>query len=102
MKNVMNKSQDKRSGNDVNMNEPIASSEEKKVTTNTEPKNGVVKGCDLLNVRQSPTKDSAVVATVNEGTEFVIDMSASQAEYYKVRALSGFSGYALKKFVMIR
>lgn len=103
MKNATpNKPQDKRFVNNLNTDGSAASSEEKKATMNTEPKNGIVKGCDLLNIRQAPTKDSAVIITVNEGTKFVIDMNLSQAEYYKVRTLSDLSGYALKKFIAIQ
>lgn len=63
---------------------------------------GIVDGCDRLNVRKEPSKESDIVCVVDKLTELNIDSEKSTDEFFKVITLSGVEGYCMKKFIKIK
>lgn len=63
---------------------------------------GVVTDCLRLNIREEPTKDSAVAAIVTCLDELKIDPDNSTDDWYAVCTASGVEGFCMKKFVAIR
>lgn len=63
---------------------------------------GVVTDCLKLNIREEPTKDSAVVAIVTCLDELKIDVNTSTDDWYAVCTASGIEGFCMKKFVAVR
>lgn len=63
---------------------------------------GVVTDCLRLNIREEPTKDSAVVTIVTCLDELKIDPDNSTDEWYAVCTASGVEGFCMKKFVAVR
>lgn len=70
---------------------------------------GIVVGCEILNVRAEPRLTSAPVTTINYGDKVMIDMHASDDEFYKVYVISdgsdtnaGVEGYCMKKYIYVQ
>lgn len=63
---------------------------------------GVVTDCLRLNIREEPTKDSAVMAIVTCLDELKIDPDNSTDDWYAVCTASGVEGFCMKKFVAVR
>lgn len=64
--------------------------------------NGVVSGCDRLNIRKESNKDSAVITIITKNAEVIIDPTKSTNEFYKVTTASGVEGYCMKTFITIK
>lgn len=63
---------------------------------------GVVTGCDMLNVRSKPDKESDVVSMLQRDVEIeILDENASD-NFYKVVTEIGIEGYCMKKFIAIK
>lgn len=63
---------------------------------------GVVTGCDMLNVRSKPDKESDVVSMLQRDVEIeIVDTNASD-DFYKVVTEIGIEGYCMKDFIAIR
>lgn len=63
---------------------------------------GVVTDCLRLNIREEPTKDSAVVTILTCLDELKIDLDNSTDDWYAVCTASGVEGFCMKKFVAVR
>ena len=64
---------------------------------------GFVDGCDRLNVRSGPSKDSEVACIIDKSTEVEIDLQSSTTDdFYKVKLSDGQEGYCMKKFIKIK
>lgn len=63
---------------------------------------GVVSGCKKLNVRNKPNATAAILTTVNDGSEVVIEQPITNSEFYRVTLANGMSGYCMKKFIVIK
>lgn len=63
---------------------------------------GVVTDCLRLNIREEPTKDSAVVTILTCLDELKIDLDNSTDDWYAVCTASGVGGFCMKKFVAVR
>lgn len=63
---------------------------------------GVVTDCLRLNIREEPTKDSAIAAIVTCLDELKIDPDNSTDDWYAVCTASGVEGFCMKKFVAVR
>lgn len=63
---------------------------------------GVVTNCLRLNIREEPTKDSAVAAIATCLDELKINPDNSTDEWYAVCTASGVEGFCMKKFVAVR
>lgn len=69
----------------------------------TQHVNGVVTGCDRLNVREEASQESRVLCVIEKDSEVQVELTADHtaAEFYKVTTPSGVSGYCMKKFINI-
>lgn len=62
---------------------------------------GVVIDCTKLNVRERPSSDANVVATISVGSEVMVDTRKSTSAFYKVCNAAGIEGFCMKKYVEI-
>lgn len=64
---------------------------------------GIVSGCELLNIRSKGSKDADVLCTLGVNTMVKVDLTAdSEAEeFYKIITPNGVEGYCMKKFITI-
>lgn len=63
---------------------------------------GVVTGCDMLNVRSKPDKESDVVSMLQRDVEIeIVDTNASD-DFYKIVTEIGIEGYCMKDFIAIK
>ena len=75
---------------------------DKDVTKNVkepEIKKGIVRNCELLNVRKEPNIDSDIIKVINHGDEINIikeDKEIMSADFYKTT-----DGYVMKKYIKI-
>jgi uncharacterized protein YgiM (DUF1202 family) len=63
-------------------------------------KTGVVSDCKKLRVRKGPSKQSAVIAVINENSKVTIEEEL--ADWYKVRAAGNIFGYCAAEFITIK
>ena len=63
---------------------------------------GVVIGCTKLNVRERPTPNANVVATISVESEVMVDLRHSTSAFYKVCNAAGIEGFCMKKYIEIR
>lgn len=63
---------------------------------------GVVTDCLRLNIREEPTKDSAIVTILTCLDELKINLDNSTDDWYAVCTASGVEGFCMKKFVAVR
>lgn len=64
-----------------------------------EIKKGIVRNCELLNVRKEPNTDSDIIKVINHGDEINIikeDKGNISADFYKT-----IGGYVMKKYIKI-
>ena len=64
-----------------------------------EIKKGIVRNCELLNVRKEPNTDSDIIKVINHGDEinlFKEDKGIMSADFYKTT-----DGYVMKKYIKI-
>ena len=64
-----------------------------------EIKKGIVRNCELLNVRKEPNTDSDIIKVINHGDEINIikeDKRIMSADFYKTT-----DGYVMKKYIKI-
>jgi uncharacterized protein YgiM (DUF1202 family) len=62
---------------------------------------GVVIDCVKLNVRAEASVNADVVTEISVGTEVMVDIFESTAEFYKVVTEAGVEGFCMKKFINI-
>lgn len=87
----------------------------KEDNNNTEPQNenvekgdaklvGVVTGCEKLNVRKEPNKESDVLCVINknEVVEFDTEEYQTYEDFYKIVTTTGVKGYCMKQFIKIK
>ena len=60
---------------------------------------GVVTNCAKLNVRAEPSTEADVVCVLDAMSEIKIDVTKSDAEWFKVCTVTGVEGYCMRKFV---
>jgi hypothetical protein len=63
---------------------------------------GVVTNCVRLNIREKPNISAPIIAKVNALSELMIDLAASNEEWYSVCTEVGIEGFCMKKFVAIK
>ena len=64
-----------------------------------EIKKGIVRNCELLNVRKEPNTDSDIIKVINRGDEVNIikeDKGIMSTDFYKTT-----DGYVMKKYIKI-
>ena len=64
-----------------------------------EIKKGIVRNCELLNVRKEPNTDSDIIKVINHGDEINIfkeDKGIMSADFYKTT-----DGYVMKNYIKI-
>ena len=64
-----------------------------------EIKKGIVRNCELLNVRKEPNTDSDIIKVINHGDEINIikeDKGIISNDFYKI-----IGGYVMKKYIKI-
>ena len=64
-----------------------------------EIKKGIVRNCELLNVRKEPNTDSDIIKVINRGDEIDIikeDKGIMSADFYKTT-----DGYVMKNYIKI-
>ena len=86
---------------DVTNKEEIVGAEEPAVKEVKEPeiKKGIVRNCELLNVRKEPNTDSDIIKVINHGDEINIikeDKGIMSNDFYKTT-----DGYVMKKYIKI-
>lgn len=59
---------------------------------------GIVTGCEKLNVRTEPNKDSEVKTIIEKDKEVVIDPNNSSTEWYAI-SVDGINGFVMSKFI---
>lgn len=60
---------------------------------------GVVSGCEKLNVRKGPSKETEPVAVIDKGYEVIIEEEL--ADWYKVKIAGEIIGYCMAEFITI-
>lgn len=89
--------------------EPINNSTEKsaeQATPKEKPQinkteKGVVFGCSLLNIRETPTIDGTVKGFIAKGTKVTIDQSQSTYEFYGITTKDGITGFCMQEFIKV-
>lgn len=59
---------------------------------------GIVSGCERLNVRTEPSKDSDVATIIDKDKEVEIDPDNSSTEWYAI-SVDGIDGFVMSKFI---
>lgn len=67
----------------------------------SEPIEGIVSGCERLNVREEPKKDADIVCVIEKDASVIIDVDDSTDSFYKVCTEAGAEGYCMKNFITI-
>ena len=81
--------------------EEISSNETEETVINL--RKGIVIGCEKLNVREKPSKDSKALCIINKSEEVEIDMDAHvTSDFYKVITATGVEGYCMSKYINIK
>ena len=64
---------------------------------------GIVSGCEYLNVREESSKDANILCVIGVNTILKVDLSSDTEtnEFYKVITPNGVKGYCMKKFITI-
>ena len=66
---------------------------------------GVLNGCNKLNVRAEASKDSDVVCVIDKNDSFTVNLTASTEDFYKVHVCVGeilCEGFCVKQFISIK
>ena len=53
----------------------------------------------LLNIRKEPDIKSEIIYRVENGSELMIEETASTKDWFKICTVSGIEGYCMKKFI---
>lgn len=67
----------------------------------SEPIEGIVSGCERLNVREEPNKNADIVCVIEKDASVIIDVDDSTDSFYKVCTEAGAEGYCMKNFITI-
>ena len=62
---------------------------------------GIVKGCNMLNIRQTPSMTANVVDIIGEGTEVEVELTESTEDFYKICTAAGSEGYCMTTYIEI-
>jgi hypothetical protein len=62
---------------------------------------GIVSGCERLNVREEPNKNADIVCVIEKDASVIIDVDDSTDSFYKVCTEAGAEGYCMKNFITI-
>lgn len=75
---------------------------EEEINLETFSDKGCVIGCDMLNVRSEPDKESNIVSILHRGVEIeILDLNASD-DFYKIVTEVGIEGYCMKDYIAIK
>lgn len=77
---------------------PIENVEEMDVVVEKPTVTGIVSGCERLNVRTAPSKDSDVATIIDKDKEVTIDPDNSSTEWYAI-SVDGVNGFVMSKFI---
>ena len=82
-----------------NVDEPIVEEVKQEIVL----VDGIVSGCELLNIRTEGSKDADVLSTLGVNTMVKVDLTADSdaEEFYKIITPNGVEGYCMKKFITI-
>lgn len=87
----------------VNTEENTNLQEEDSVEVNTnETLNGVVSGCERLNMRKEANKGSDVITILVKNEKVTINTAESTEDFYKICTASGDEGYCMKTYITIK
>lgn len=79
---------------------PVEPVVEELPTPKMEAKTGVVTGCEKLNVRKGPSKQTNPAAVIDKDHEVVI--LEELPDWYKVRIAGGIVGYCMAEFITVK
>ena len=82
-----------------NVDEPIVEEVKQEIVL----VDGIVSGCEYLNVREESSKDANILCVIGVNTVLKVDLSSDTEtnEFYKVITPNGVKGYCMKKFITI-
>ena len=83
----------------VNAEESSEESVTEKLTDNTSSI-GVVCNCEMLNVREEPSKESKSLCIIKAGDE--VEINGEDPDFYNVITESGVKGYCMKQFISLK
>lgn len=63
--------------------------------------NGIVVGCLVLNIRQTPSEKGIIESRISKGTKVKVVVSESVGEFYKVVTKEGVYGFCVKQFIKL-
>ena len=63
---------------------------------------GIVNGCERLNIRLKPNKESDILCVIDKSVNLCIDVNNSTEDFYKVVIPVGIEGYCMKQFITIQ
>lgn len=63
---------------------------------------GILTNCLRLNIRENPNISAPIITEANTHSELMIDLVASNEEWYSVCTEAGIEGFCMKKFVAIK
>ena len=84
---------------DKDITKSVEKVEEVEEVKKPEIKKGIVRNCELLNVRKEPNTDSDIINVINRGDEINIikeDKGNISADFYKT-----IDGYVMKQYIKI-
>lgn len=79
-------------------NEPI---EEQAEAETPKIQNGVVTGCEKLNVRVDATTNAPVQCIISKGDEVEVDGADKTETFYHVITTAGIEGFCMKKYIKL-
>ena len=62
---------------------------------------GIVDGCYMLNIRQTPSLTANVLDIIASGSEVEIELTESTDDFYKICTASGCEGYCSKEYIKV-
>lgn len=82
-----------------NVDEPIVEEVKQEIVL----VDGIVSGCELLNIRKESSKDAEVLCIIGVNTMVKVDLTVDKEaeEFYKIVTPNGVEGYCMKKFITI-
>ena len=63
---------------------------------------GFVTGCDKLNVRKEPNKESEVICVIDKDSKVVLESIGIINGFYKISTAYGAEGYCMEKYIKIK
>jgi len=61
---------------------------------------GIVKNCNLLNVRKSPSPKAEILTTLEKGAPVKVDLNGTTQNYYRI-LIDNVEGFCFKEFIGI-